>query len=418
MQPHNEIANALATRGVAGLIAVLLLYFVPLGYFLRQRRQTDDFGRVAADMGVLTCIAVMLFGLTVTVFTSGWMMAHYVLLISLFLALSRPVKEASAADVAKRGQVVFPRPWLQGFHRRLYRTLRGRSRRHNSRLWPYVQLTRNKTGAIDKLSICGYRVPLVTVQEAFADRGELLHIVLSGPSIGEIDYARLPRLQAMGVNGSLLLQDKVAIDFPLYCLIDRSFVRNKPQIVRRIVDSDRIVFLPVDVLRYIFALVPLEAIRCRFCIVENIREPAYQRGVGLQDLRARQAQGEGAKVVLFNDQEAQGFSFDATLGWFDADTVAYAALQIAVWGGMKQLVFHGLDLTARGTATRFYDEGGQPLISRLDKRFATVIEPSFRQTMPLLTQRGIQVFNLSPHSALGADIIPFLDWKTFCGDAT
>src|SRR5699024_6827499 len=121
------------------------------------------------------------------------------------------------------GRLSFPSHKQQVFLRGLYRTFRGRANRHNSRLWPYVSLGRDESSAITRLSVCRYNVPLVSVQEAFANTSHETHIILSGPSVAEIDYAQLPTLQTMGVNGSILLQDKVDITFPFYCLIDRTF---------------------------------------------------------------------------------------------------------------------------------------------------------------------------------------------------
>ena len=76
-------------------------------------------------------------------------------------------------------------------------------------------------------------------------------------------------------------------------------------------------------LRYIVQGVPQEEIRCRICIIELILERAYQRsgaGVG--------AHGQANPDLHLLDAElGLGFSFNAALGVFDADTVAYAALR-------------------------------------------------------------------------------------------
>lgn len=93
-QPHNEFANSIANRGVAGGIALLLLYAVPMAYFVKRRRSTDTIIRTAADMGLATCIGAVLFGLTVSLFTAGWMAALYVLLIGIFISLCRDFDDA------------------------------------------------------------------------------------------------------------------------------------------------------------------------------------------------------------------------------------------------------------------------------------------------------------------------------------
>ena len=64
-------------------------------------------------------------------------------------------------------------------------------------------------------------------------------------------------------------------------------------------------------------------------------------------------------VKLLDAKQGLGFSFDAALGVFDADTVAYAALQVLVSGGARHVYVHGLDLTLQN-GLRFYDEGPTP----------------------------------------------------------
>lgn len=399
VQPHNEIANAIATQGLAGLLSLMLLYAVPLYYFVRQRAHTDVFGCVAADMGIATCVGVMLFGLTVTVFTSGWMMVHYVLLVSLFVALSRPVrseKDAMHRPLTRDGRVLFPPRWQQKFLRRVVRLFRGKAHRHDAHLWPYVKITRGSDGRINRLLVQGHEVPLISMQDAFVAFDEEVHIILSGPSVAKIDYSELPPLQAMGVNGSILLQDKADIEFPYYCLIDRTFVRDRTEVVKRIVSEDRILFAAPDIVRYIYEFIPAHEIRCRICLVEGISEPAYKPKCTPESLRAMQSAGHD--VVVFDEAVPLGFSFDPAVGWFDADTVAYTALQVAVWGGATRVYLHGLDINSAPSGQRFYNEGAKPLPTRLERNFATLIEPSFRQAVRQLQQRGIQVFNLSPVS--------------------
>lgn len=121
-------------------------------------------------------------------------------------------------------------------------------------------------------------------------------------------------------------------------------------------------------------------------------------------------QQDGSDLAVFNTAMPLGFSFEPRLGWFDADTVAYTALQVAVWGAARRIYFHGLDISNAAANGRFYERGEQRLGTRLERHFAKWIEPSFRQAIPLLHARGIEVFNLSEHSALDNSVIPYLDW--------
>jgi len=89
-QPHNEVANELATRGVVGLISLLWIYFVPLFYFIKSKRDCHNITAwVPVQMGLLISIGTILFGLTVSVFTSSFMTSFWVLTVAVMLALSR-----------------------------------------------------------------------------------------------------------------------------------------------------------------------------------------------------------------------------------------------------------------------------------------------------------------------------------------
>ncbi len=62
---HNEILNAMAKRGVFGVIAVLLLYLVPLRYFCRRyHRANDPQSRNLALAGASCVLAILVCGLT------------------------------------------------------------------------------------------------------------------------------------------------------------------------------------------------------------------------------------------------------------------------------------------------------------------------------------------------------------------
>lgn len=291
----------------------------------------------------------------------------------------------------------------------LYRAVRGRKWRHNVHLWPYTRVSRDDKGHISAIRVFNRDIPIISVDEAFANASPDMHIILSGSSVLDIDYSQLPKLQSMGVNGSIALQDRHDIDFPFYCVIDRSFARTQRRMIERIVSKERVFLLGPDVLRYILEYIPMSQIRCRLCIIEDITERAYAPRPDNAALEAMQQRG--ADIVVFNDQIPLGFSFDSGTGWFDADTVAYTALQAAIWGGVRRVYFHGLDIKNSETIPRFYEEDGKRPTTRLEKNFETFIEPSFRAAVTTLQARGVEVYNLSANSALGPEVIPFLNWR-------
>ncbi|QVQ29238.1 hypothetical protein [Achromobacter deleyi] len=299
------------------------------------------------------------------------------------------------------------------FVRKLFRVLRSRTQRHNQHLWPFVRIWRDREGAI-----CGYRafgrsLPITPLAQGYDPADESVHLILSGPSVAQIPYDRLNIGVAMGVNGAIALTRKFDLQFKYYCIIDQNFVRDRIDLVREIVARDLTLYVFPEVLRYIMQGIPQELIRCRICIIELISRRAYQRSVAPAVLKRIAA--TTPDVQLLDAKQGLGYSFDASLGVFDADTVAYAAMQVLVSSGARQVYLHGLDLTVR-SGLRFYDEGGRPQTSRLGRNFTRLIEPSFKFASTLWRARGVSVFNLSPISALSADIIERKDWQTLLKD--
>lgn len=291
--------------------------------------------------------------------------------------------------------------------RKIYRAFRSRTQRHNQHLWPFVRIARDRVGAITGFKAFGKSVKLTPLSEGFDPAHKEVHLILSGPSVAEIRYDELDIKVAMGVNGSIVLARQFDLPFRYYCIIDQTFVRQRIDLVREVVARDLTLYVTPDVLRYLMQGIPPETYRCRICVIELVSERAYERRASpevLSDLVA-----SSPELKLFNAREGLGYSFNASLGVFDADTVAYPALQVLVSGGAQTVYLHGLDITA-SKGLRFYDEGDNPQFSRLGRNFERLIEPSFRFAAALLRKRNVNIFNLSPISSLSGEVIPRFDW--------
>lgn len=88
---HNEIMDALAKKGLVGVIAVLLLYLVPLRYFVRRmRRARDRTGRSLSVAGAGLVLTVLICGITEAPMMNVRVGTAYAfLLIYLFSVLER-----------------------------------------------------------------------------------------------------------------------------------------------------------------------------------------------------------------------------------------------------------------------------------------------------------------------------------------
>jgi hypothetical protein len=320
---------------------------------------------------------------------------------------------------SQRGDFATAVPFLRKLRgnmlRLAYRVVRGRQYRHSARLWRHLQIRRNAAGHV---SACWYRgvpVPLCNdTHPSLADLSQLgpAHLIASGPSVADIDYRQLSMDHVIGVNGAIALQDTQPVRFEHYCIIDTNFIKQRTDLVARIVKSDLTLFITPLVLWFILQRLPLSAIRCRLFLMEDVREPSFLPALSSEAIHALASSDGGRHLCQFDRSATQGYSFDLACGFFDAGTVAYVALQILTWLGFRTIYLHGLDFRDAARTPRFYETMQTMQPNGLDQLFAGLIEPSFSRAAQLLRARGIEVGNLSPGSALSDAVFPKLDWRT------
>jgi len=304
------------------------------------------------------------------------------------------------------------RPLTKGL-RYFYRYTRPRAYRHNETLWPLVQVRRDADGRLAGCELRGVRGPATTPLDRLARAidGDA-HLILSGPSVAQIDYARCPLDTAMGVNGSIALRRRQpSLRFGYYAMLDAGFVKRRRDLVAEVLAQDLTLFVTPEVYRWIAFLFEPQAVRCRIALFEEVHQRALRPRARPEELEAESAADPG--LVLFDARHpvhAHGFSLDPPRGLFGGGTVAYTSLQLLAWLGAKTVYLHGLDLTA-AAGPRFYESAAAQLPTALDRQFSGHIEPAFRQAGRLLGARGIKVYNLSPASRLGGDVFEKRHWS-------
>ncbi|HEY3859455.1 MAG TPA: O-antigen ligase family protein [Gammaproteobacteria bacterium] len=86
--PHNEVLDALATRGVVGLAALLLLLGVP-GWLFARGLNSQDPARMGASLaGLMVVVGFAVFGLTETMLVHSITLGWYAIMAALFLVTS------------------------------------------------------------------------------------------------------------------------------------------------------------------------------------------------------------------------------------------------------------------------------------------------------------------------------------------
>ncbi|MGH8819513.1 hypothetical protein [Achromobacter pestifer] len=320
--------------------------------------------------------------------------------------------------VALVPRLLCSRPLTKGF-RYFYRYTRAGAYRHNETLWPLVKVRRDgdeRLVGCDLLGVTGPRtLPMDDVPRHI--NGDA-HLILSGPSVAQIDYAQCRLGAVMGVNGSIALQRQhPSLRFDYYAMLDAGFVKRRRDLVAEVLSQDLLLFVTPEVYRWIAFLFAAHDIRCRLVLFEEVHQRALQARARAEELEAQLA-GD-PELVLFdarNPQHAHGFSLNPARGLFGGGTVAYTALQLLTWMGARTLYLHGLDLTATA-GPRFYESADAQLPTALDRQFASHIEPAFRQASRLLSARGVKVYNLSPGSRLGDDVFEKRHWSCLLNQA-
>lgn len=295
------------------------------------------------------------------------------------------------------------------FFKLLYRWTHSRAFRHNERLAHDVKTVRDESGRLTGMSIRGRALPCVNGEPLTLRDPADCHLIATGPSVNEIDYRSLPMRRVMGVNGAIALQERQGVRFDDYCIVDSGFVRQRPDLVARIINEPLTLYATPLVLWYIAQQFDIGHMRCRVFLLDDMQFPAGKRALSSDELRTAY---DHHSLALFDAPEALGFSLDVRRGVFDGRTVAYTALQVLASLGAKRIFLHGVDLSDAARTPRFYESAGAMQPSHLDGYFHAFIEPSFRHTAALLKRRGVQVMNLSMQSALGENVFPKLRWQT------
>lgn len=189
----------------------------------------------------------------------------------------------------------------------------------------------------------------VAVEKTIADfknvhQGKRLFILASGPSLTDMDLSPLERRIVMGLNRSVLVYP----DTQYHCTMDHRLFDEFADLLRKT--------------RFLFTL---------------------------------EDRPWGIPIQLLG---AEGFSWDLEKGIYSGYTIAYVALQIAVYMGFSEIYYLGLDLCHKEGQTHFF---GKDYHSRDHE---STEFPKMRKMLnygaEALADSDVRVFNCSPNSDL------------------
>ncbi|MCB9061938.1 MAG: hypothetical protein H6622_10480 [Halobacteriovoraceae bacterium] len=178
-------------------------------------------------------------------------------------------------------------------------------------------------------------------------------IISSGPSLEDLDLSAMERRICFGLNRSFLKYEKAYY----HCVMDERLIEQYPNEF----SSQRQLFT-----------------------IEG-------RSMGL-----------GLKLL-----GSEGFSWDLAEGIYSGYTVSYFALQIAIYMGIKEIYFLGLDLKNTENKTHFFGQDYSSL--KHDTTEYPKMIRCFEKIAPTLKDRGIRVFNCSKVSSLKC--FPYMSYE-------
>jgi len=83
---HNDLVAGFSSLGLLGLVSYLAIYLVPLFYFVRALRSSNQFSHGAARLGLCFVVGFFIFGLTIEMFNIKVIATFYALMAAIFLA--------------------------------------------------------------------------------------------------------------------------------------------------------------------------------------------------------------------------------------------------------------------------------------------------------------------------------------------
>ncbi len=184
--------------------------------------------------------------------------------------------------------------------------------------------------------------------------GKNAFILASGPSLAELDLSPLSRRIVIGLNRSCLIWPQTHY----HCVMDERLF----QMYQRELEQTR----------YLFTF---------------------------------EGRPFGIPIKLLG---AEDFSFDLEQGIYSGYTVAYFALQLAVYMGFRNIFFVGLDLRLHNGQTHFF--GVDSVSKNHENTEFPKMQKMFRYAASRLAPTEVKVYNCSPISTLDCFERVTFDW--------
>ncbi len=241
-------------------------------------------------------------------------------------------------------------------------------------------------------------------------------VICSGPSLARISLRELGSQPTIGVNGAIRKFAAEQTSPSYFAITDPDFFQSRFAMIQQVADTAASCF---------FSFAGLSTI-CRRDRTILRKVPIYLHDLanhwyGKPKLSAAKFAAMAQLEPDFylhpshsQQGDAIGFSCDPCKGVFCGRTIAFRALQIGHCLGFRTFHIFGMDMNSNASQVRFYEKGFRSRPSNLSRDLHRFIIPSF-ETLSLLEagETPMQVWNLSPHSQMPANVVARMDWSAY-----
>lgn len=283
------------------------------------------------------------------------------------------------------------------FYRRAIYFKFGSGYRHLHAYWPNVKFDFHSGGSCD-VFFKGRKLYTTRSFGGLRDKNySELTVFGAGPSVNQMDLAKVKPGTAVLVNGAMALADRLP-GGPFMCMaLDYAFLWNGQNMLEHLPQGTKLL-LSDACLSYAIRKYPGLLDKFELYCAPVASQPYMAKEVPIQEL----------PETSFRKGYGSAFSLDPQKGLFDGGTILTWALQIAYYLNAQTTYICGLDL-GNFNMPHFYEKKQDSIKSTGLLRDYEKIESFMRLAADTFKEKKLKVFNCSPVSKLPYEIFPFSD---------
>ena len=83
---HNEMLAQISRKGIWGVVSIFGLFIIPIIFFIKHIRSSNEKNCVAAKIGLIFCTSILVSSLTIQVFNLKFTSSFYALMLAVLFA--------------------------------------------------------------------------------------------------------------------------------------------------------------------------------------------------------------------------------------------------------------------------------------------------------------------------------------------